>query len=382
MKRIYLDNAATTPVDPKVTEAMTEFLKLHFGNPSSIHHFGRVTKVMLEETRETLASFIGAKPNEIYFTSGGTEANNMAVKGIAFSFLGKKNHILSSKTEHHSVLDSLEYLRDKFGFEITFLKNDKTGKIDLNHLQDAICNRTFLVCVMHSNNETGVINNIAEISAITNRYGIFFHSDTVQSIGKTNVNVKDLCSDTCTISSHKIYGPKGIGALYIKNGVKPDKFIHGGMQELNMRGGTENTVSIAGFRKTIEILKESMEADINLYRKLNTVLTTGLTKTFTNKIQFNSPEIENSLPNIVNVSFNTSHFKTNSDTLIMKLDMEGIAVSSGSACTSGAVKPSHVLEAMGIEPENAKGSVRISFGRNNTEEDIERLIITMKKILT
>ena len=378
MKKIYLDNAATTKIDDRVLEAMMPYLKDSFGNASSVHSYGRETKVLLEDARETIANFIGAKPAEIYFTSGGTEANNFALKGITFNNLGLRNHIISTPIEHSAVLDSLEYLKQRFGFEITFIPVNKYGEADLDYLKNAITNKTFLVCVMHSNNELGVINDIAKISEIIGNKNITLHTDSVQSIGKTNFNVNEINCNTATLSAHKIYGPKGIGALYIRKGTAIDKFIHGGKQERDRRGGTENIPAIAGFKKAIEILIGQTDLDIKHYKKLKDYFILKLNSEFGEKITINSKTSENSLPNIVNLSFKE---KIDSDTAIIKLDMKGIAVSSGSACTSGAVQPSHVLKAIGYDDEAAKSSLRISFGRENKMEEIDYLMEALMEIL-
>jgi cysteine desulfurase len=380
MDYIYLDNAATTKVDKRVLEAMRPFLNERYGNPSSIHKPGREAKVFLEEAREAVADFIGAAPSEIYFTSGGTESNNFAIKGIAFGQLGKKNNIISSRIEHSAVLDTLNYLQDKFGFEITYVPTDKHGIMDHDILKKSINERTFLICVMHSNNELGVINDINAISQIANERNIFFHTDSVQSIGKTHFNVNELNCTTATLSAHKIYGPKGIGALYIRKGTSIDKFIHGGKQERDRRGGTENMPAIAGFKQAIEILNERMDKDIIHYKKLKTYLLTKLRQTFADKVIINSVEGPNSLPNIVNFSFDLSKVKIDPDTLLINLDLKGIAVSSGSACTSGSIQPSHVLKAIGYADDIAKSSLRISFGRENTEKEIDYLVSFLEEI--
>ena len=378
MKKIYLDNAATTKIDDRVLEAIMPYLKDSFGNASSVHSFGRETKVLLEDAREIIAGFIGAKPAEIFFTSGGTEANNFAIKGTALNNIGSRKHIISTPIEHSAVRDSLEYLRQRFGFEVTFIPVNKYGEADLDYLKNAITDKTFLVCVMHSNNELGVINDIAKISEITSNKNIILHTDSVQSIGKTNFNVSEINCSTATLSAHKIYGPKGIGALYIRKGTSIDKFIHGGKQERDRRGGTENIPAIAGFKKAVEILNEQKNSDIENYKKLKDYFISKLSSEFGEKIIINSKASENSLPNIVNLSFKE---KIDSDTLIIRLDMKGIAVSSGSACTSGAVQPSHVLKAIGYDDETAKSSLRISFGRENKMEEIDYLMEALMEIL-
>ena len=380
MDKIYLDNAATTKIDERVLQAMMPYLKDSFGNASSVHSFGRETKVLLEDAREVIADFIGAMPSEIYFTSGGTEANNFAIKGIAFEQLDKRNHIISTPIEHSAVSDTLEYLKTRFGFEITSLPVSKYGEVDLNVLKNSITDKTFLVCVMHSNNELGVINDIAAIAEIIKNKHIALHTDSVQSIGKTRFNVNELYCNTATLSAHKIYGPKGIGALYIRKGTPIDKFIHGGKQERDRRGGTENIPAIAGMKKAIEILNEQIDSDIKHYSELKSRLIQKLNSEFGGKIIINSLTDEKALPNIINISFTPQKTKIDSDSLIIKLDMNGIAVSSGSACTSGSVQPSHVLKAIGYNDDTAKSSLRISFGRENRGEEVDYFIDELKEI--
>lgn len=382
MSDIYLDNAATTPIDLRVKEAMLPYLSEKFGNASSIHQWGRETKVLLEDTRDLIADFIGARSSEIYFTSGGTEANNFAIKGMAFNQLGNKNHIISSKIEHSAVIDSLEYLKERFGFKVTYLKTNRFGEINIDDLENSITSDTFLICVMHSNNELGIINDIPQIAEITNSKNILLHTDSVQSIGKSLFNVNNLNCSTATLSAHKIYGPKGIGALYIKKDTPIDKFIHGGKQERDNRGGTENILAIAGFKKAVEILKEEMDNDIKLYTSLKSQLITLLKNEFGDKVIFNSKENDNSLPNILNISFDFNKINIDPETMVIKLDLNGIAVSSGSACTSGSVQPSHVLKAIGTNNITAKSSLRISFGRFNKEKDIDGLVNALKNITT
>ncbi len=377
---IYFDNASTTPIDPRVLDEMLPNFKDKFGNASSVHSFGRESKVLLEDARDVIAEYIGASSSEIYFTSGGTEANNFAIKGIAFSHLGNKNHIVTTKIEHSAVLDSLEYLHKRFGFKITYLNVNRFGEIDLNELGDSLTEKTFLLCVMHSNNELGIINDIKAIAEVCSSKEIYLHTDSVQSIGKTNFNIEDLNCSTATMSAHKIYGPKGIGALFIKKDTLTDKFIHGGKQERDRRGGTENIAAIAGFKNAVEILKDEMEYDIAHYKKLKHTLITSLKENFSVKIILNSKEDENSLPNIVNISFDHKKFNIDAETILMKLDMNGIAVSSGSACTSGTIQQSHVLKAIGANDIAAKSSLRISFGRFNVEEDVENFVSALKKL--
>jgi cysteine desulfurase len=390
MENIYLDNAATTPVDERVLEAMLPYLRENFGNASSVHRFGREAKVMLENARDTIAEFIGASSSEIYFTSGGTEANNFAIKGIAFNNLGKKNHIISSKIEHSAVIDTLEYLKSRFGFEITYINNDKHGLIDLDHLSDSIAKNTLLICIMHSNNELGVINDIPSVAKLSNEKGILLHTDAVQSLGKTELDINNIGCNTASFSAHKIYGPKGIGALYIKKNTVLDKLIHGGKQERDRRGGTENTAAVAGFKKSVQLIKEEMDNDIALYKKLKDMLVKSLTETFKDKVIINSSLVKlpltegagrGNISNIVNISFDPAKTKIDPDTLLIRFDMNGIAVSSGSACTSGTIKPSHVLKALGYDDDTAKSSLRISFGRFNKESDVDNFVIALKGII-
>lgn len=383
MSLIYLDNAATTPIDPRVKEAMLPWIGENYGNPSSVHEAGRIAKVMLEDTRDEFAAFIGARSSEIYFTSGGTEANNFAIKGSAFYNLGKKDHIITTAIEHSAVLDTVEYLKKRFGINVTYLKTNKYGEIDLNELKDSITNRTFLVSVMHSNNELGVINDISSIAALLKDTGIMLHSDMVQSLGKVKFSIEETGVNFASFSGHKIYGPKGLGVLYIKKDSPIDKFMHGGKQERDRRGGTENIPAIAGFKKAIELLKAEMDSDIEKASGLRNKLLAELNSQFSDKIIVNSAKEDGMyLPNIVSISFDPKTTKIDPDTLLIKLDMKSIAVSSGSACTSGSVQPSHVLKAIGYEDSSARSSLRISFGRFNTVSDIDSLIKALKEIVT
>jgi cysteine desulfurase len=397
MKSIYLDNAATTPLDKRVLEAMMPWLKENYGNASSVHSFGREAKVLLEDARDTVAGFIGATPSEVYFTSGATEANNFALKGIAYNRLGytpdgeelRKYHIISSSIEHSAVIDSLEYLKNRFGFELVYLSSDKFGRVDLEELDEKINDDTFLVTVMHSNNELGIINDVKSISRIARERKVLMHTDTVQSFGKIALNVKEMGCDTATVSAHKIYGPKGIGALYIKRGTNIDKFIHGG----DRRGGTENIAAIAGFKKAIEILKQEMQADIDKYKRLRYKLISMLNETFGESViinsvstdlqpgKINAEQQDSCLMNILNISFNPEKIKRDPETILIKLDLGGIAVSAGSACTSGMIQPSHVLKAIGYDDKIAKSSLRISFGRFNSESDVDEFVRVLKDVI-
>lgn len=364
MRKVYLDHSATTPVDPSVVEAMMPFLTSIYGNASSIHQFGRHAKVGLEEARETIARFIQAHPREIYFTSGGTESNNMAIKGIAWQLREKGNHIVTSKVEHHAVLRTCEYLK-KQGFDITFLSPDKYGMIHPDSVAEAITDKTILITIMHVNNEVGTINPIVEIGKIAREHGIVFHSDAVQSLGKLGLNVSEIPVDMLSFSGHKIYGPKGIGGLYIRKGIRLEKFMHGGAHEQNRRAGTENIPGIIGFAKAIELCEKEMANDQANIGNLRDALL--------NKLHQQIPQIflnghpEKRLYNNLNLSF----AGVEGESLLLSLDLKGVAASSGSACTSGAVDPSHVLRAMNVRPELAQSSIRFTLGRANSMEDID-----------
>ncbi|MBX7041816.1 MAG: cysteine desulfurase [Ignavibacteria bacterium] len=382
MDRIYLDNASTTETDGRVLEAMMPYLTGKFGNASSIHSLGKTAKVMLEDTRDIVAEAIGCSSSEIFFTSGGTESNNFALKGMAFSRIGKGGHIVSSLAEHSAVLDTLKYLESRFGFDVTYLAPGGRGNIDPDRVRSAVREDTFLISLMHANNETGALTDVRAVSGIASGYGIAFHSDTVQSFGKLNLNVKELGMDMAVISAHKISGPKGISALYIKKGTKPDKYMHGGMQERDMRGGTENTAAIAGFGKAVLICRDQAGRDFEHYTELRRHLLGLLLSEFGNALSVNSPEDESKgLPNILNFSFRKELAEYDEEMLLIQLDLKGIAVSGGSACTSGTNKPSHVLLAIGRDPAEALGAVRVSFGRNNTKSDCEGLLKALKEIV-
>ena len=382
MKRIYFDNAATTEISEEVLEAMMPYLREDFGNASSNHSFGKSAKVLLEDARDTISEFIGASPKEVFFTGGGTESNNFAIKGTALRFLGTdKNHIITSSTEHLAVIDTLKYLEKKFNFRISFVKPDIDGRISAEKLRAHYTPKTFLVSVMHSNNETGIINNIKEITSDAYKNNIYVHTDSVQSIGKTYFNVKDLNVNFATLSAHKIYGPKGISALYIKDKTQTDKFMHGGKQERDMRGGTENIASIAGFKKAVEILNTDIKKDILHYSSLKNYLCSKLKQYYGDAVILNSAEGENSLPNIVNISFDRNKLDFDEEMLLIQLDLKGIAVSGGSACTSGTHQPSHVLLDLGRDRLTALGSLRISFGRKNTTEETDIFMIALKDII-
>lgn len=374
------------PADEVIAEMMPYFAE-KYGNASSIHAFGKPAKVALEDARDVIAEFIGVKPKEIFFTGGGTESNNFALKGIAFAVMAfgelssDKNHIITSSIEHMAVLETVGYLRDRFGFDVTFISPEPDGSISPEKVKDAITEKTFLISIMHSNNETGKINDISAISDIANEKGIYVHTDSIQSFGKIkDVNIKSLGVNAATLSAHKIYGPKGISALYIKEGTKLDKLIHGGSQERDMRGGTENIPAIVGFRKAVEILNSRMEQDILHYNNLKKHLMGRLSNELDEKIIFNSDTVD-ALPNIVNFSLKPEKTSLDGEELLIKLDLKGIAVSGGSACTSGTLKPSHVITALGRDEKTALLTVRVSFSRYNILPEIDYFVDALKEIV-
>ena len=364
MRRIYMDHSATTPVDSRVVEAMLPYMNEKFGNASSIHSFGRVAKVSLEEARESIAEFCGAHANEIYFTSGGTESDNMAIQGIARQLSDKGNHIITSMIEHHAVLHTCEWL-EKEGFEITYLKPDEYGMIHPDAVAPAIRNDTILVTIMHANNEVGTINPIDDIGQISRERGVVFHTDAVQTFGKIPIDLSQLPVDLMSMSGHKIYGPKGVGILYVRKGIKLKPITFGGAHERNRRPGTENIPGIIGLAKAVEICEKQMIKDEVEIKKLREALYSIITERIP-KVKLNGHP-DQRLAGLLNLTFEGIE----GEALLLSLDLKGVAASSGSACTSGSVNPSHVLRAMGIKPELAQSSIRFSLGRSNTMDDVE-----------
>ena len=370
MKRIYLDHNATTPVHPEVVEAMLPFMTDQFGNGSSIHTYGREARNAVDDAREQVAALINAKsPSEIVFTSTGTEADNHAIKGIAELQQGRNrgNHIITSSIEHHAVLHTCQHL-EKRGFEVTYLPVDRYGQIQLDELREAIRDTTILISIMHANNETGTIQPMEEICQTAQAHRIPVHTDAVQSVGKLPVDVQALGVSMLSISAHKIYGPKGIGALYLRRGTRLENLLHGGSHERNRRAGSENVPSIVGLGKAAAFAKKDRETNVSHLKKLTGKLRQGLHERV-NYIHENSNP-ENSLPGTLNISFEYIE----GESLILRLDMEGICVSTGSACTSGSMEPSHVLAALGLPPQLAQGTVRFSLGKDNTETEIDEVI--------
>lgn len=374
MKRIYLDYAATTPAHPKVVEAMQPYYSCIFGNPSSIHSFGQESKAAIVTAREKLASMLGADTSEIVFTSGGTESDNFALEGIAFRNKDKGNHIITSKIEHHAILECCNFLK-KQGFEITEVPVDKDGLVNSDDVKKAITDKTILVSIMHANNEIGTIEPIADIAKITKEKKIYFHVDAVQTVGHIPINVNELGVDLLSLSAHKFYGPKGVGALYIRKGTKITPFLHGGAQESNRRASTENVPGIVGLGSACEIAMAEMKEESEKLLNFRDSLIKGLFATIPDIILNGHPTLR--LPNNVNVSVKY----VEGESMLLHLDLKGIAASSGSACTSGSLDPSHVLLAIGLTHEVAHGSLRFSLGRLTTEKDIEYVIETLPPIV-
>ncbi len=375
MKRIYLDHNATTPLHPEVLEAMLPYYKEAFGNPSTIYSFGQETRKATDEARETVANLIGASPEEIIFTSGGTEADNLALKGVPAALEKKGKHIVASSIEHHAVLSTLKYL-EKRGYKVSFLPVDEHGWLDPGEVEEAITSQTVLISVMHANNEVGTIEPISEIGEIAQKAGIYLHTDAVQTIGKIKVNVDDLKVDLLSLSAHKFYGPKGVGALYVRKGTRIYPLLHGGYQERRRRAGTENVAGIVGLGKSAEIAPKEMvqqsRRESNLRDRLEKMIRENI-----NHCQLNGHPTQR-LPNTLNISFEFIE----GESLILNLDLKGIAASTGSACTSGSLEPSHVLMAMGVAPEIAQGSIRFSLGRDNRKEDIDYTVENLVEIVT
>lgn len=371
---IYMDNAATTAVKDEVLQEMMPYFKEKYGNPSSIYSLAQSSKVAVDKARDQLANAIGAKKEEIYFTGGGSEADNWAIKGIAYKLKNKGNHIITSNIEHHAVLHTCEYLEKK-GFEVTYLEVDEDGLIDLDELKNAIKDTTILITIMTANNEIGTIEPVKKVGKIAKSKGVLFHTDAVQAIGSLEMDVVDMNIDLLSMSAHKVYGPKGVGALYIRRGVQIDPLITGGGQERKKRAGTENVPGIVGMGKAVELAYENLEEN---NKKL-----ISLRDRLIEKIEANIDDIKlnghrtNRLPGNVNFSFKYIE----GESLLLSLDMVGIAGSSGSACTSGSLDPSHVLMNIGLSHEIAHGSLRLSLGYYNKEEEIDYVVEELAKIV-
>ena len=373
-QKIYLDNAATTQVDERVVLSMLPYHSEEYGNASSLHSYGTHAKEILDRSRRKLASFIGAEPDEIVFTSGGTESNNLALKGIAFANRSKGNHIIVSTVEHDCVLNVCKWLETQ-GFYITYLPVDNTGVVDVNELKKFINPKTILVSVMHANNEMGTLEPIKEIGQICKSYNVPFHSDACQSFGKISIDVNESGLSLLSLNSHKIYGPKGVGVLYVRKGLNIVPLLHGGGQEGGLRSTTENLPGIVGFANAAELCIEGIKTESNRLLGLREKLTDFLFETFEN-VYINGVQ-ENKLPGLINFSFHGLEGET--IRLLLLLDEKGIAVSAGSACSSNdkTNNASHVLQAIGLNQFEARGGIRVSFGRYSTEEDLERFKIAL-----
>ena len=371
---IYLDHAATTPVNPDVVQAMLPYFTEKFGNPSSIYAPAREARKAMDWARETVAGILGASPSEVVFTSGGTESDNLAIKGAAFANRHKGNHIITTQIEHHAVLHTCEYLEKRFGFRVTYLPVDQHGTVDLDALQRALTPDTILVTIMYANNEVGTIQPIQEISQIVKAAGVLFHTDAVQAGGALDLNVDKLGVDMLSLSAHKFYGPKGVGVFYVRKGTSYWPQQHGGGQERGRRAGTENTAGIVGLATALKLAYDRLETHNAHVSKLRDRLIDGILKI---PGAYLTGHPTNRLPN--NASFVFDYVE--GESILLSLDMMGIGASSGSACTSASLEPSHVLKAMGVPIERAHGSLRLTTGSGNTEEDIDRVVEVLPGII-
>lgn len=371
---VYMDHAATTYTKPEVLDKMLPYFTQYFGNPSSIYTFARQSKKAIEEAREKVAMAIGAKSDEIFFTGGGSEADNWSLKGVAFANKNRGNHIITTKIEHHAILHTCEYLA-KNGFEITYLNVDENGTIDLEELKNAITDKTILISIMFANNEIGTIQPIAEIGKIASERKIYFHTDAVQAVGNVKINVKEMNIDMLSLAAHKFYGPKGIGALYIRKGVKLDNLIHGGGQERKRRAGTENIPGIVGLGCAIELATKNIDEHNAKIIKMRDRLLKGIMGKIPNT-KLNGHPV-NRLPGNINISFEFIE----GESLLLLLDHAGVSGSTGSACSSGSLDPSHVLLAIGLPHEMAHGSLRLSLGDLTLDSDIDYVLEVLPGIV-
>ena len=375
MKNIrYFDHAATTGVKEEVLKEMLPYFNIEYGNPSSIYGIGRSVKRAIEGAREKVAKAINAKPNEIYFTGCGSESDNLAIKGIAYALKQKGNHIITSKIEHHAVLNSCKSLEQE-GFRVTYLNVNKYGFVNLQELKEAITDKTILITIMTANNEIGTIEPIEEIGKIAKKNNVYFHTDSVQAIGNIKIDVQKMNIDSLSMSAHKFYGPKGVGALYVKEGVPFIKLQDGGHQEKNKRAGTENTAGIIGLGKAIELAYKNIDEYNDKLQKLRDYYISEVENKIPGTI-LNGHRTKR-LPGNANISFKG----VNGGDLLLKLDEKGICASTGSACNTGSTEPSHVLVSIGLKPEYLQGSLRTTFGYENTKEDIDYLLSSLKEII-
>lgn len=371
-KRIYLDYSSTTPVDPRVVKAMLPYFGEKFGNPSSIHFLGREVKGEIEKARLNIARFLNCEEGELFFVGSGTESDNLAIRGVLAQ--NPKRHLISAKTEHPAVYNTMEFLRAA-GYEITYVPVGKSGCVDPGDVRNAIRSDTALISLMHVNNETGSINPLREIGNIAKECGVLFHTDAVQSFGKIRTDLADIHVDLLSASGHKIYGPKGVGLLFVRKGTNIQPVLHGGSQERSLRAGTENSAAIIGLGKAVEIFAEKLDEEATRTLELRALFVEQM-KNILSDFSING-DSEHSVPNVVNVSFPGQE----GDILLLHLDLKGIAVSSGSACNSGSAKPSRVLINMGIDEQTARSSIRFSFGRYTTEADITYVIETLEEVI-
>ena len=374
MRKVYFDYNATTPIHPEVASFVKPFFNELFGNPSSLHWAGRAARVDFEKAREQIADMIHAKTEEIVITSCGTESDNHAIKGVAYAKRDKGNHIITTTIEHPGVLNTCRYLESK-GYEVTYLPVDGYGQIQPEDVKRAIRKDTILISIMYANNETGTLLPIKEVGEIAKDSEIIFHSDMVQAIGKIKIDIKSLNVDLASFSGHKVYAPKGVGALYMRESLDIDNLIHGGHQEAGRRAGTENVIGITAFGKACELVKKEMEDENSKIESLRKKLLDGILEKV-GHVRLNGHP-EHRLPNTLNLSFEY----VEAESLLIALDLNGIAVSSGSACASGSTEPSHVLLAMGIPPEACQSAIRFSLGRGNTEEDVDYTLSVIPDIV-
>ncbi len=375
MQRVYLDNAATTAVDPEVLSAMLPYFSELYGNPSSIHSFGRETRKALDQARATVAAELGGvDPAEIIFTGSGSESDNLAIKGVALAYRNKGDHIITSAIEHHAVYDACKFLETQ-GFKVTYIPVNSEGLVDPRDVEQALTDKTILVTIMHANNEVGTIQPIAEIAKILKERKILFHTDAVQSVGAIPVNVKELGVDMLSLTAHKFYGPKGVGALYVRKGIRLTQVIHGGGQERNRRAGTENIAGIIGLAKALQLANARIPETAKRLTELRDYLIDNILERF-EYVRLNGHRTQR-LPGNVNFSFEFIE----GESLLLNLDLKGIAASSGSACTSGSLEPSHVLLGMGICHEIAHGSLRLTLGKSTTKAEIDYVLEVLPEIV-
>ncbi|MFR9191597.1 MAG: cysteine desulfurase NifS [Anaerovoracaceae bacterium] len=374
MRNVYLDYSATTPVKEEVLKEMIPYFTEKFGNPSSLYDMGLESKEAVDKARQQVAALINADPSEIYFTAGGTEADNWAVFGTAEKFRAKGNHIITTKVEHHAMLHSCAYL-EKEGYDVTYLDIDKDGRVDLKQLEDAITDKTILISIMLVNNEIGTIEPVKEAAAIAKKHKILFHTDAVQALGNVPIDVKDMGIDMMSMSSHKIYGPKGIGALFIRKGVRIDNYMHGGAQENNRRAGTENLAGIVGFGKAAQLAKENFDAHVKHSSQMRDYLKDRILSEIPDT--FVNGTMDGRHPGNLNVTFEYIE----GESILLLLNQFGISVSTGSACSSKSLEPSHVLAALGVPDEMIHGTVRFTVGDMTTKEDIDYVVDNLKTVV-